>query len=82
MNASAMMKIVRGVVGKGGTIYNDKLKNGARSVKVEKYGWQDSDYNAVLAALTAAGFSARLTQSKNWNVWTGKHYMVTRVVVD
>lgn len=35
MNARAMMKIVRGVVGKDATIYNDKLKNGVRSIKMD-----------------------------------------------
>ena len=82
MATSNMMKIVRAAVGRGGTIYNDRLKNGARSVKVEKYGWTNSDYNGLLAALRVAGYNARLTQNKSLNWWTGKQYTVTRVRVE
>ncbi len=37
MNARAVTKIVRSVVGKDATIYNDKLKNGVRSIKLDMW---------------------------------------------
>ena len=37
MNARAVTKIVRGVVGKDATIYNDKLNNGVRSIKLDMW---------------------------------------------
>lgn len=67
MNARAVTKIVRGVVGKDATIYNDKLKNGVRSIKLDMWarnvnGTYELVDRAVLtkqaaAALTAAGYA-------------------------
>ena len=57
MASKQLGKIVRGVVGKGGTVYNDKLANGTRSIKVEKYGWTNKDYDAVQTALEAEGYT-------------------------
>ena len=57
-------QIVRGVVGKGGTVYNDKLANGTRSIKVEKYGWTNKDYDAVQTALEAEGYTVTRQMNK------------------
>ena len=67
MNARAMTKIVRGVVGKDATIYNDKLANGVRSIKLDMwarnvggvYELQNKEQltKQAGAALQAAGYS-------------------------
>lgn len=56
--------ILRKLAGKDATIFNDKLKNGTRSYKVEffdinKY-WTDTDYLKAADELQAAGFDAKV----------------------
>ena len=75
MATNAVMKIVRGVVGKDATIYNDKLKNGVRSIKLDLWarkvnGVYELRDRAVLTAqaatqLQAAGYNAEIVTT-NW----------------
>ncbi len=60
MATSNMMKIVRKVVGNDAVLFNDKLKNGSRSIK--GWGLREADYDAVQAALEAAGFTVSKTR--------------------
>lgn len=54
-------KILRDLAGKNARIYNDKLKDGTRSYKVECYpNWKDTDYHCAEAALLAAGINAKV----------------------
>lgn len=57
--SSNIMSIVRKVVGSGAVVYNDKLKSGARSVKVS-YGLSFTQAKACKSLLEAAGFSVRI----------------------
>lgn len=67
MNAKAVTKIVRSVVGREATIYNDKLKNGVRSIKLDMwarnvngtYELQNKEQwtKQAGAALQAAGYT-------------------------
>lgn len=75
MNARAVTKIVRGVVGKDATIYSDKLKNGGRSIKLDMwarnvngvYELQDKAQwtQKAGAALQAAGYTVDIVTT-NW----------------
>ncbi len=75
MNARAMMKIVRSVAGKDATIYNDKLKNGVRSIKMDLwarnvngvYELRDRDVLTAQAAtqLQAAGYNAKIVKTSS-----------------
>ena len=61
--------ILRKLAGKDATIFNDKLKNGTRSYKVEffdcnKY-WTDTDYLKAAAELQAEGFNAKVVAVQN-----------------
>jgi hypothetical protein len=42
MATKSVAKIVRNVVGKEATIYNDKLKNGVRSIKLDMWAHNNS----------------------------------------
>lgn len=66
MAASKIMRIVRGVTGYNGYIYNDKLKCGGRSIKVGM-GFNDKLTGAVKAALEAEGYAVEMVQGyKMW----------------
>ena len=75
MNARAVTKIVRSVVGKDATIYSDKLKNGVRSIKLELwarkvngvYELRDSALwtRQTAAHLTAAGYTVDIVTTHN-----------------
>jgi hypothetical protein len=45
--------VVRQLTGPMPIVFNDRLKNGVRSVKV--WGWRVADYERAVAALEAAG---------------------------
>lgn len=66
MAASKIMQIVRSVTGPEGYIYNDKMKSGARSIKVGM-GFNDKLTDAVKAALEAQGYTVQKVQGyKMW----------------
>lgn len=75
MAASKIAKIVRSVVGRQATIYNDKLANGVRSIKLDMwardvggvYELQDRAQWTRLAAahLTAAGYKVDIVTTHN-----------------
>jgi hypothetical protein len=57
-----MIKVIRSVVGKDKVIFNDKLVDGTRSVKIWGIGYR---YGPVIKALEAAGFSVKLVSGFN-----------------
>ena len=59
------MRVVRGIVGPDAVIYNDPLRNGQRSIKVE-YWWQEQRDWAVRAQvqLTAMGRTAKIVTTR------------------
>lgn len=79
MATSNITRIVRGAVGKGGVMYNDKLKSGVRSIKA--WGWVEADYDAAAAALRAAGYTVRKVKFTQWSNRVAMHYTQTRLHV-
>ena len=68
-------KIVRGVVGKEATIYNDKMKNGARSIKLDMWAHNEAGTYELVnrkelteqagKALEAAGYKVEV-KTTSW----------------
>lgn len=59
---SKMMKVIRSVVGKDKVIFNDKLVDGTRSVKIWGIRY---NYTPVTKALLKEGFSVKLVSGFN-----------------
>jgi hypothetical protein len=59
---SKMIKVIRSVVGPDAVIFNDKLVDGTRSVKIWGIKY---NYGPVTKALTANGFSVKLVNGFN-----------------
>lgn len=59
---SKMIKVIRSVVGPDVVIFNDKLVDGTRSVKIWGIKY---NYGPVTKALTANGFSVKLVDGFN-----------------
>lgn len=59
---SKMMKVIRSVVGPDAVIFNDKLADGTRSVKIWGIRY---NYGPVTEALTANGFNVKLVNGFN-----------------
>jgi hypothetical protein len=55
-------KKIKSVMGRGGTIYNDRMVDGGRSLKVE--GWDKSNYLACKGLLEAEGCLVQLVESE------------------
>lgn len=62
MATSNIMRIVRGVVGDNALVFNDKLKGGGRSIKVN-WGHDAAQTMAVKAALEAEGYTVEMVQT-------------------
>lgn len=80
MDARAVTKIVRGVVGKSAMIYNDKRADGVRSIKVN-YGHNEAQIDAVRAALEAAGYKVSKVQHTYFEQHVAKDITATRLHV-
>jgi len=56
-----------------GMVFNDRLKDGRRSVKV--WSWKKADYEKALAVLAAAGMKGELVKRpkpyEGYRVWVG-----------
>ena len=65
MKKGTMMRVIRAIVSKDALIYNDKLADGTRSVKIWDWGTPGEafDYSAVAQALTEAGFAVEIRNS-------------------
>lgn len=75
-------KILRGLAGKDVTIYNDKLKDGTRSYKIQCYpNWTDSDYANAAATLWMAGFTAKVVEHIGTDTGWGLGYRQLRLHV-
>ena len=59
---SKMIKVIRSVVGPDAVIFNDKLVDGTRSVKIWGIKY---NYVPTIKALTANGFSVKLVNGFN-----------------
>ena len=59
---SKMTKVIRSVVGPDAVIFNDKLVDGTRSVKIWGIRY---NYGPTIKALTSNGFSVKLVDGFN-----------------
>ena len=57
-----IVEVVRTVVGKDAVLFNDRLKDGTRSVKV--WGWSIGAANAVAVLLRQQGRKVRLVETR------------------
>ena len=58
--ASKLNQLIRAQAGKSRRVYNDKLADGTRSVKVS--GWLKGDYKLAKSTLQAAGYKVKLVE--------------------
>jgi hypothetical protein len=69
---SNAVKVIRALAAQSGVtpdrIFNDRLVDGSRSVKV--WGWTHKDYVAALGVLRAAGFRGRVVRNTNSYGWS------------
>ena len=62
---SNAVKVVRALAYAGGrtTVFNDRLRDGTRSIKV--WGWQQEDYKSALRTLQNVGLRGRIVRVNN-----------------
>ncbi len=58
--ASKLNQLIRAQAGKSRRVYNDKLADGSRSVKVS--GWLRGDYKLAKSTLEAEGYEVKLVE--------------------
>lgn len=58
--ASKITQLIRAQAGKSRRVYNDKLADGTRSVKVR--GWRKGDYRLAKSTLEAEGYEVKLVE--------------------
>ena len=58
--ASKLNRLIRAQAGKSRRVYNDKLADGTRSVKVR--GWRKGDYKLAKSTLEAEGYEVKLVE--------------------
>lgn len=79
MAVTKTMTIVRKLAGKDATVFNDKLANGDRSIKV--WGWDNTNYTNAKTVLELAGLRAVLTTCVSYDVRRGGNYTQMRLRV-
>ena len=67
------------LTGHGWMKFNDKLKDGRRSLKV--FGWTDEDYANAAKLLTVMGCEVKLVHFAGYSFRGGRHYTQTRLHV-
>ena len=66
--------------GRGTVIFNDKLADGTRSLKV--WGWDDLDYMCAVMRLEALGFKPKLVKTRlQYDARAGRERRSTRIHV-
>lgn len=79
MAVTKTMQIVRKLAGKDATVFNDKMVNGDRSIKV--WGWDAEDYLWAKTEMVAAGLTAVLTTHVGYSSRAGRRYTQHRLRV-
>lgn len=82
MSTSITTTIVKAyclVNGKGTFIFNDKLKDGTRSVKV--WQWDARDYMTVAHQLRMAGCAVSIRVGRSTRLWVSEPPLTWRVAV-
>jgi hypothetical protein len=73
----AIARAVIAMTGRGHMVFNDRLTDGRRSLKV--WGWTDKDYETARELLTRAGCQVRVEEFKAYSVRTGGRYTQRRL---
>ena len=79
MAVTKTMRLVRGLAGKDKTVFNDKLKDGVRSVKV--WGWELADYDNAKSILSLSGLTSTVVLFNSYSYRTGQHFVQPRLHV-
>ena len=67
------------LTGRGWMKFNDKLKDGTRSLKV--FGWTEEDYADAAVLLRVMGCEVELVQFAGYSFRGGRNYTQTRLHV-
>ena len=67
MSPTTPTKVVRALAGKGPWLYNDRRKDGSRSIKVQN--WDKRAYDKARKALEQAGFKAEVRKNYQFNLY-------------
>mgnify|MGYP003336678575 CR=1 FL=1 len=74
-------KLVCKESGRGFKIFNDKLSDGTRSLKV--WGWEDVDYATASRLIEKFGFTTKFVKTRfNFDPMTGRNRRATRLHVN
>ena len=65
--------------GRGHVIFNDRLVDGKRSLKV--WGWQAADYQTAKNMLEVWGCDVKIVQAQRYSARDGRRQIVTRLHV-
>ena len=71
--------VVRQLTGPMPIVFNDRLKNGVRSVKV--WGWRVADYERAVMALEAAGLKSKIVFFESYSHRGGYYFTQPRLHV-
>lgn len=66
-------------VGRGHVIFNDRLVDGTRSLKV--WGWHEQDYAQAKAMLEVWGCKVTLVEQDKYSARGGRYYTMRRLHV-
>lgn len=75
----AVARVLSASLGRGHTIFNDRLVDGTRSLKV--WGWRKEDYEQAQRMLDLWGCTVRLVQRVKYSARGGRDYTMTRLHV-
>ena len=67
------------LTGRGWMKFNDRLKDGTRSLKV--FGWTSEDYENTAKLLRVMGYEVKLVQFAGYSFRGGRNYTQTRLHV-
>ena len=76
---TAVAKMVMVAQGRGTVIFNDKLADGTRSLKV--WGWTDKEYKEAQKLLKLYGCEVKMVQHHGWSNRGARFYTQTRLHV-
>lgn len=76
---AVIVKAVQLMTNRGYTVFNDRLADGRRSVKV--WGWNQDDYQKAASMLREAGCKVEVKQIQSRSPRTRARYLVTRLIV-
>jgi hypothetical protein len=72
-------QIVCKETGRGHMIFNDRLVDGTRSLKV--WGWRQAEYKAAKALLESIGCKATLVEEDKYSARAGRSFTMRRLHV-